>query len=545
MIQPPRGFGENPVAIYHDPDLPPVAPLPGRVPLAGRAGGRRLRRGRGRAPGQARHAGVAARQGPRAVRRLRAGRRARRPAAGLPVHRQRPRRGHPGQAARRTPSIVDHLVPPMARAETYGDMAKLEQLLDEYATVQALDPAKVPTRAGADLGRWSRPPQLHHDLHADGEPGRRRVRRLRAAHRRLPVRGQGRADPRRAAHPRRRARPARRGSTWCSRCCAPPRSGAAARRAARPAAGARRRVRPGRAGAAREPGPRGWHVPRGADRRWWTGRPAPAPTRSTCSRRWPGGWSSAWRRSAGTPTRSPRWSREVLGRAGRRRRRGAARSPPPRWCPGWTAPPTRSTDVLRALDGGYVPAGPSGSPTRGLVNVLPTGRNFYSVDPKAIPSPQRLGRRRGAGRLAAGPAPRRHRRVPALGRADRLGHRGHAHPGRRHRRGAGAARLPPGLGRRVAAGHRLRGGAAGRAGPARGSTSRCASPASSATRSRTSSRCSTTRSGAVAALDEPAEDNYRARARRRRRRRARRRAAGHRPDLRLQARARTAPGCCR
>ena len=38
------------------------------------------------------------------------------------------------------------------------------------------------------------------------------------------------------------------------------------------------------------------------------------------------------------------------------------------------------------MDGGYVPAGPSGSPTRGLVNVLPTGRNFYSVDPKAIPS---------------------------------------------------------------------------------------------------------------------------------------------------------------
>ncbi len=42
--------------------------------------------------------------------------------------------------------------------------------------------------------------------------------------------------------------------------------------------------------------------------------------------------------------------------------------------------------MLHALDGGYVPAGPSGSPLRGLVNVLPTGRNFYSVDPKAIPS---------------------------------------------------------------------------------------------------------------------------------------------------------------
>ena len=44
------------------------------------------------------------------------------------------------------------------------------------------------------------------------------------------------------------------------------------------------------------------------------------------------------------------------------------------------------THVLHALDGGYVPAGPSGSPLRGLVNVLPTGRNFYSVDPRAVPS---------------------------------------------------------------------------------------------------------------------------------------------------------------
>lgn len=50
----------------------------------------------------------------------------------------------------------------------------------------------------------------------------------------------------------------------------------------------------------------------------------------------------------------------------------------------------RTTDelsaVLHALSGGYIPAGPSGSPLRGLVNVLPTGRNFYSVDPRAVPS---------------------------------------------------------------------------------------------------------------------------------------------------------------
>jgi cobaltochelatase CobN len=44
------------------------------------------------------------------------------------------------------------------------------------------------------------------------------------------------------------------------------------------------------------------------------------------------------------------------------------------------------TRLLAALDGHFVPSGPSGSPTRGRVDVLPTGKNFYSVDPKALPS---------------------------------------------------------------------------------------------------------------------------------------------------------------
>ena len=79
-----------------DRDLPrprpaAVAPLPGGLPLAGDGrGGRRLRGARGRAPGQARDARVAARQGARPVRVVRARRGARRPAAVLPVHRQRP-----------------------------------------------------------------------------------------------------------------------------------------------------------------------------------------------------------------------------------------------------------------------------------------------------------------------------------------------------------------------------------------------------------------------------------------------------------------------
>ena len=42
--------------------------------------------------------------------------------------------------------------------------------------------------------------------------------------------------------------------------------------------------------------------------------------------------------------------------------------------------------VLDALEGRYVPAGPSGAPTRGMAHILPTGRNFYAVDPRALPS---------------------------------------------------------------------------------------------------------------------------------------------------------------
>ncbi len=42
--------------------------------------------------------------------------------------------------------------------------------------------------------------------------------------------------------------------------------------------------------------------------------------------------------------------------------------------------------LLKGLDGRYVPPGPSGAPTRGRLDVLPTGRNFYSLDSRAIPT---------------------------------------------------------------------------------------------------------------------------------------------------------------
>jgi cobaltochelatase CobN len=51
----------------------------------------------------------------------------------------------------------------------------------------------------------------------------------------------------------------------------------------------------------------------------------------------------------------------------------------------------RTTDethhLLAGLSGGFVPAGPGGSPSRGMAHVLPTGRNFYTVDPRGLPTP--------------------------------------------------------------------------------------------------------------------------------------------------------------
>ena len=43
--------------------------------------------------------------------------------------------------------------------------------------------------------------------------------------------------------------------------------------------------------------------------------------------------------------------------------------------------------LITGLAGGFIPPGPSGAPTRGRLDTLPTGRNFFSVDNRAIPSP--------------------------------------------------------------------------------------------------------------------------------------------------------------
>ena len=216
---------------------------------------------------------------------------------------------------------------------------------------------------------------------------------------------------------------------------------------------------------------------------------------------------------------------------------GCWSSPPPRWCRGWPRTTDELDAVLHALDGGFVPAGPSGSPLRGLVNVLPTGRNFYTVDPQGGPVAAGLGDRR--------------RRWPTRWSQRYLDETGEL-PARRSGCRSGARR-------------------------------RCAPPATTSprcSRCSASARCGTRRRAGsatcdvvpldelgrpridvtvrisgffrdafphvvamlddavrlVAELDEPRRAELRAGPRAGRPGRARRRAAGHHPDLRLQAR---------
>ncbi|MCG7573606.1 cobaltochelatase subunit CobN [Phaeobacter sp. CNT1-3] len=49
--------------------------------------------------------------------------------------------------------------------------------------------------------------------------------------------------------------------------------------------------------------------------------------------------------------------------------------------------PAERDGFLKVLEGRFLPPGPSGAPTRGRLDTLPTGRNFYSVDSRAVPTP--------------------------------------------------------------------------------------------------------------------------------------------------------------
>ncbi len=164
LIQPPRGFGENPVAIYHDPDL---APSHHYI-----AAYRWLKHGFGAnaVVHLGKHGSMEWLPGKNAALSSRC---ATDQAIGdlplvYPFLVNDP--GEGAQAKRRAhATVVDHLVPPMARAESYGDIAKLEQLLDEHANIAAMDPAKLPA-IRAEIWTLMHAAEMHRDLGLDERP---------------------------------------------------------------------------------------------------------------------------------------------------------------------------------------------------------------------------------------------------------------------------------------------------------------------------------------------------------------------------------------
>ncbi|KUI21112.1 cobalamin biosynthesis protein CobN [Mycobacterium lehmannii] len=343
MVQPPRGFGENPVAIYHDPDLPPshhylaayrwIESVFGADAVVHLGKHGNLEWLPGKTLGMSAACGSDAALGSLPLI--------------YPFLVNDP--GEGTQAKRRAhATLVDHLIPPMARAETYGDIARLEQLLDEHANVSALDPGKLPAirqqiwtlmraaKMDHDLGLEERPEEDSFDdmlLHVDGWLCEIKDVQIRDG---LHILGQTPS-----------------GEDELDLVLAVLR--------ARQLFGGEQTV-PGlrqALGLAED----------GNDERTAVDA-AEAQARKLVAALQDSGWNAE---VVDTLTDNADVA-AVL--------RFAATEVVPRLA--GTA--EEITQILRALDGRFIAAGPSGSPLRGLVNVLPTGRNFYSVDPKAVPS---------------------------------------------------------------------------------------------------------------------------------------------------------------
>ncbi|WP_375462221.1 cobaltochelatase subunit CobN [uncultured Enterovirga sp.] len=84
------------------------------------------------------------------------------------------------QAKRRSAAvIVDHLTPPLARAELHGDLVQLERLVDEYALAADLDPGRA-AAIGRDILASASALRLDEDLGGDAAGSDEMLRRLDA-----------------------------------------------------------------------------------------------------------------------------------------------------------------------------------------------------------------------------------------------------------------------------------------------------------------------------------------------------------------------------
>ncbi len=371
-LQPPRGFGENPIAVYHSPDLAPTHHYVAyyrwvrdifkadAMVHVGKHGTMEWLPGKGIGLSNACYPEVALEDVP----------------LFYPFIINNP--GEGAQAKRRAhATIVDHLIPPMTTADSYGDIARLEQLMDEHYQCQTLDPAKLPLLEGqiwdmvrqADLDRDLGVDELPEDfsefiLHIDGYLCELKDAQIKDGLHTLGEVPQGdqmtgllsaltRLDTGTVPSLRRSLAEAM-GLDYTSLLEEP-------------------------ALAAVEPIP----APL-AD-----GDESPIRTQGDLLER-----LEALSRLAYSMLDAGGFNRKVV--TGTIEKLLGANDSQTSAVLDYVADTLhpallRTTDeignLLRGLDGQFVPAGPSGAPTRGMANILPTGRNFYSVDPKTIPSP--------------------------------------------------------------------------------------------------------------------------------------------------------------
>jgi len=348
MVQPPRGFGEKPVAIYHDPDLPPshhylaayrwIAATPDNGGFGADAVVHLGKHGNlewlpGKTLGMSSNCGTDAALGDLPLI--------------YPFLVNDP--GEGTQAKRRAhATLVDHLIPPMARAESYGDISRLEQLLDEHSNISALDPSKLPAirqqiwtlmraaKMDHDLGLAERPEEDVFDdmlLHVDGWLCEIKDVQIRDGLHILGRAPQGDAEIE-LVLAMLRAR-----QMWGGEQSVP-----------------------------------GLREALGLSEDGDESRTRVDDVEEKAHALVRGMYDADWNPAAAEDLSDDETVVKILQFAATE-----------------VVPRLRQTDneikqVLHALDGGFIAAGPSGSPLRGLINVLPTGRNFYSVDPKAVPS---------------------------------------------------------------------------------------------------------------------------------------------------------------
>ncbi len=271
--------------------------------------------------------------------------------------------GEGTQAKRRAQAVIlDHLTPPLTRAGSYGPIAELERLIDEY--YEAAQGDRAPRR-GARRGD----PRTG--------PGGRARRRLRHRRRRRGAAALRKLDGflcelkelqiRDGLHVYGRSPEGERLDALLAAC-------------ARPARGSRPQEASLLRALAADLGLPGDPLALDLARPWTGPRPrilaADAPWRTvgdTVERL----EALALRLVAGKVKPAPDWSRTaaVLDWVETTLRPAVA---------GCGA--AELAGLLAGLDGRLVPPGPSGAPSRGRPEVLPTGRNFFSVDTRTVPT---------------------------------------------------------------------------------------------------------------------------------------------------------------